>query len=101
MLWRNGDAPMATQRGKALSVEERAAKGRAARSRVPRSAHAQWSLAQRQYIPLDLLAEQAQTRVPDLVPIRYGRMAATPFGYYRGAAYPMAADLSTALRSGL
>lgn len=92
---------MATQEWKALSVDERVAKGKAARSRSPRSAHAQWSLAQRQRNPLDLLAEQVQTRVPDLVSIRYGRMAATPFGYYRGAAYPMAADLSTAPRTGL
>jgi uncharacterized protein (DUF2252 family) len=92
---------MVTQEWNALTVEERAAKGKATRSRVPRSAHAQWSLAQRQRNPLDLLAEQAQTRVPDLVPIRYGRMAATPFGYYRGAAYPMAADLSTVPRTGI
>ena len=92
---------MATPEWKGLSVEERAAKGKAARSRVPRQAHAHWSLAQRQRDPLDLLAEQAQTRVPDLVPIRHGRMAATPFGYYRGAAYPMAADLSSAPRTGL
>jgi uncharacterized protein (DUF2252 family) len=86
---------------RALSVQERAAKGKAARSRVPRSAHAQWSLAERQRNPLDLLAEQAQTRVPDLIPIRHGRMAATAFGYYRGAAYPMAADLSVGPRTGL
>ncbi len=92
---------MATQELKAPSVEQRVAKGKAARSRVPRSEHARWSLAQRQWSPLDLLAEQGQTRVPDLVPIRYGRMAATSFGYYRGAAYPMAADLSSAARTGL
>jgi uncharacterized protein (DUF2252 family) len=92
---------MTAQEREVVSVEERAAKGKAARARVPRSAHAQWSLAQRQWNPLDLLAEQAQTRVPDLVPIRHGRMAATPFGYFRGAAYPMAADLSTAPRTGL
>ncbi len=92
---------MAIQESNVLSVEERAAKGKAARSRVPRSAHAQWSLTQRRYNPLDLLAEQAQTRDSDLIPIRYGRMATSPFGYYRGAAYPMAADLSTAPGTGL
>jgi Uncharacterized protein conserved in bacteria (DUF2252) len=43
-------------------------------------------------VPLDLLAEQATSRVPELVPIRHGRMAASPFAYYRGAALPMAAD---------
>ena len=47
------------------------------------------------------MAEQATTRVPELVPIRYGRMAATPFTYYRGAALPMAADLSTGPRTSL
>src|SRR5579862_6135596 len=83
------------------SVQEREAIGRVARSSVPRSTHAQWSLGLRRHDPLELLAEQAKTRVPDLVPIRHGRMAATPFGYYRGAAYPMAADLSSAPRTGL
>jgi uncharacterized protein (DUF2252 family) len=78
------------------TIEERTAKGRAARERVPRSSHAQWSPSQRTQQPLDLLAEQAKTRVPDLIPIRHGRMAASPFAYYRGAALPMAADLATA-----
>jgi uncharacterized protein (DUF2252 family) len=91
----------ANARGSYQSVREREATGRLARSRVPRSTHAQWSPSQRQHDPLELLAEQAKTRVPDLVPIRYGRMAATPFGYYRGAAYPMAADLSSTPRTGL
>ena len=68
---------------------------------VPRESHADWSGAQRKLEPLDLLAEQAQTRVTELVPIRYGRMAASPFAYYRGAALPMAADLSTGPRTGL
>jgi uncharacterized protein (DUF2252 family) len=84
-----------------LSAQERAAVGKAARSRAPRSEQAEWSLAERTYDPLELLAEQATTRAPDLVPIRHGRMAASPFSYYRGAAYPMAADLSSAARTGL
>lgn len=83
------------------SVQGREARGRLTRSRVPRSTHAQWSPDQRQNEPLELLAEQAKTRVADLVPIRHGRMAASPFGYYRGAAYPMAADLSLVPRTGL
>jgi uncharacterized protein (DUF2252 family) len=83
------------------SIEERAARGRTARARVPRSSHAVWSAADRKEQPLDLLAEQAAQRVPDLVPIRYGRMAATPFTYYRGAALPMAADLSITTHTGL
>ena len=60
-----------------------------------------WSIDQRRLTPLDLLAEQAETRVPELVPIRYGRMVASPFAYYRGAALPMAADLSTGVRTDL
>ncbi len=78
-----------------LTVDERAAKGKAARAAVPRAAHATWDPSRRTLKPLDLLAEQAETRVPELVPIRYGRMAATSFAYYRGAALPMAADLAT------
>ena len=75
--------------------KERAARGKAAREELPRERHAEWSANRRNQKPLDLLAEQGLTRVPELVPIRYGRMAATPFTYYRGAALPMAADLST------
>ena len=81
--------------------KERAARGKAAREALPRERHAEWSAAQRKQKPLDLLAEQGTTRVPELVPIRYGRMAATPFTYYRGAALPMAADLSTGPRTSI
>jgi uncharacterized protein (DUF2252 family) len=72
-----------------------------ARAMLPRERHAEWTPGQRTLEPLDLLAEQAATRVPDLVPIRHGRMAASPFAYYRGAALPMAADLATATNTGL
>ena len=51
--------------------------------------------------PVDLLEEQAKTRVPELVPIRYGRMLVSPFTFYRGAAYIMAADLAGTPRTGL
>ena len=84
-----------------LTVQERTAQGKAARSRAPRSGQAQWSLAVRKYEPLDLLKEQAAGRAAELVPIRHGRMAASPFAYYRGAAYPMAADLASADHTGL
>jgi uncharacterized protein (DUF2252 family) len=80
---------------------ESSAKGKAVRTKVPRERHAVWSSTQRTQKPLDLLIEQAQTRVPELVPIRYGRMSASPFAYYRGAALPMAADLSTGPCTGL
>jgi uncharacterized protein (DUF2252 family) len=83
------------------SVEERVAQGKKVRAALPRTSHAQWSAEQRTHKPLELLAEQAQTRVPELVPIRYGRMAQSAFSYYRGAALPMAADLASAPNSGL
>jgi uncharacterized protein (DUF2252 family) len=87
--------------GEHLTVEQRAAQGKVARAALPREHHAQWISSQRTLEPLDLLAEQAETRVPELVPIRHGRMAASPFAYYRGAALPMAADLATTGHSGL
>jgi uncharacterized protein (DUF2252 family) len=83
------------------TVEARVARGKAARGALPRERQAEWTSSQRTLEPLDLLAEQAQTRLPDLVPLRYGRMADSPFAYYRGAALPMAADLATTAHSGL
>ena len=83
------------------STQERAERGKAARAVLPREQLAEWNSGQRSLEPLDLLAEQAQTRIPELVPIRHARMAASPFAYYRGAALPMAADLATAARSGI
>jgi uncharacterized protein (DUF2252 family) len=74
--------------------EERAAHGRKARELVPRSRHGGWSAPADRTDPLEILALQATTRVPDLVPIRYGRMAASPFAFFRGAAAVMAADLA-------
>ena len=83
------------------SESERAAKGKAARAEVPRSAHAAWEPQQDRTSPLELLEQQAQTRVPELVPIRYGRMLVSPFTFYRGAAYLMASDLAGAPRTRL
>lgn len=83
------------------TVAQRAARGKAARNVSPRSGHANWSSALRTLDPLPLLAEQGATRVPELDPIRYGRMAASPFAYFRGAALPMAADLATVAQTGV
>src|SRR6476620_2253674 len=83
------------------SVAERVARGRAARREVPRRGHAVFEPSSTRPDPVDLLERQAQTRVPDLVPIRYGRMLVSPFTFYRGAAMIMAHDLSTTPRSGL
>ena len=80
---------------------ERAARGKAARGELPRSAHAGWEPGPRRTDPVDLLEEQAQTRLRELGPIRYGRMLVSPFTFFRGAAYLMAADLADGPRTGL
>ena len=80
---------------------ERIARGKAARREVPRSAHATLSLGPSRPDPVELLEGQATSRVPELVPIRYGRMLVSPFTFYRGAALLMAADLAGTPRSGL
>ncbi len=84
-----------------LTVAERAAHGKAARAEVPRSSHAQYEPPPRRADPIKLLQRQATTRVPELVPIRYGRMLVSPFTFYRGAALIMASDLAATPRSGL
>jgi uncharacterized protein (DUF2252 family) len=99
---RNGPSAM---RGQAravphLSVAERVARGRAARAEVPRSSHAEHSPAAHRQDPVALLESQAESRVPELVPIRYGRMLVSPFTFYRGAALIMAADLAASPHSG-
>jgi uncharacterized protein (DUF2252 family) len=84
-----------------LTVAERAARGKAARREVPRSSHAAFEPAAGRPDPIELLERQAQTRVPELVPIRYGRMLVSPFTFYRGGALIMAHDLAASPRSGL
>ena len=84
-----------------LTVAERAAHGKAARAEVPRSSHAAYEPPSRRTDPIKLLERQAKTRVPELVPIRYGRMLVSPFTFYRGAALIMASDLAATPRSGL
>ncbi len=84
----------ATWRRKHLTVEERMARGRDARRQAPRSSHGRWQPAPDRPDPIALLEEQAASRVPGLVPIRYGRMLVSPFTFYRGAALIMAADLA-------
>jgi uncharacterized protein (DUF2252 family) len=83
------------------TVAERAARGKQARADVPRSSHAKFEPPSNRPDPVDLLEGQAKTRVPELVPIRYGRMLVSPFTFYRGAARIMASDLAHTPRSGL
>ncbi|WP_320668739.1 DUF2252 domain-containing protein [Patulibacter defluvii] len=75
--------------------------GRAARKRLPRGAHGRWAPAEDRADPVALLAAQDRTRVPALVPVRYGRMLESAFTFYRGAAAIMAADLGAAPDTGL
>lgn len=84
-----------------MTPAERAARGRQLRSEVPRSSHAEFERPATNTDPLALLIEQSKSRVQDLVPIRYGRMLASPFSYFRGAALPMASDLAATPTTGL
>jgi uncharacterized protein (DUF2252 family) len=84
-----------------LTPAERAVRGKAARAEVPLESHAAFDPPPDRPDPIALLEEQAETRVPELVPVRYGRMLVSPFTYYRGAALPMASDLATTPVSGL
>ncbi len=79
----------------------RRAFGRAARIGTPRSSHAEWRPPADRTDPVSLLEEQAASRVPELVPIRYGRMKVSPFTFYRGGALLMASDLARTPQSGL
>ena len=83
------------------SAEQRAAVGKAAREAAPRASHGGWEPAARRRDPVKLLEDQGKSRVPELVPIRYGRMLVSPFTFYRGAAAIMAMDLAKTPVSGL
>jgi uncharacterized protein (DUF2252 family) len=83
------------------SPSERAARGKALRKQAPRSAHATWEPGAKREDPVEVLASQDQTRVPELIPVRYGRMLTSQFSFYRGAAAIMAADLAMSPTSGL
>jgi uncharacterized protein (DUF2252 family) len=82
------------------SPEERTAEGKACRRRSPRSAHAAWEPRDSKQA-VDILLAQAAGRVPELVPVRHGRMLESPFAFYRGGAAIMAADLAGTPQSGI
>jgi uncharacterized protein (DUF2252 family) len=83
-----------------FTAAERAARGRSARAECPRSSHAGLELSAGRD-PVAILEAQASSRVPELVPVRYGRMLVSPFTFYRGAAAVMAHDLAPTPRAGL
>jgi hypothetical protein len=84
-----------------LTADERSAKGRALRDAVPRGSHAGWETPEGRRDPVELLSESNEGRMPELIPIRFGRMSASPFAFYRGAAALMAADLAATPTSGI
>ena len=84
-----------------LTPDEWQARGRALREEVPRADHARWEPPPDRPDPVAILEEQAATRVPDLVPIRHGRMLTSSFAYFRGAAAPMAWDLAHTPTTGI
>ncbi len=100
MSTREGPFASAWRRAR-LSVAERVARGREARKVAPRSQHGHWAPPPDRQDPIGLLEEQAVNRVPELVPIRYGRMAASAFAFYRGGALIMASDLAATANSGV
>ncbi len=82
-------------------LEDRIAAGKAMREDCPRDSHAEWKAPENRPDPVDLLIETSRGRMEDLIPVRYGRMAASPFAFYRGAAAIMASDLSYTPATGL
>ncbi|MEU5000517.1 DUF2252 domain-containing protein [Streptomyces sp. NPDC021622] len=84
-----------------LTPQDRAARGRAARGFVPRSAHAEFTPQPDRPDPVDVLEAQSAARVPELVPVRYARMLESPFRFYRGAASIMAGDLAGTPSTGI
>ncbi|PPQ39540.1 DUF2252 domain-containing protein [Rhodopila globiformis] len=84
-----------------LPRAERRQAGRALRKIVPRSLHGQWAPSPKRRDPVDLLVETGRHRIASLLPIRYDRMRASPFAFFRGAAAIMAADLADTPSSGL
>ncbi|HMF89761.1 MAG TPA: DUF2252 domain-containing protein [Candidatus Angelobacter sp.] len=83
------------------SRDERYAAGKALRQRLPREQHGEWTPSRRRRDPVELVIESSKGRIPDLIPIRYGRMMVSPFTFYRGTANLMAADLAPTPVTGL
>ncbi len=84
-----------------ISADERRAEGKALRDATPRVAHGGWKPPKDRRDPIELLHEFNEGRIPELIPIRFGRMSQSPFAFYRGSAAVMAADLASTPTSGL
>ena len=86
--------PAQLQQTHTLHIDERISKGKAMRELAPRKAHSEWNMPTNRPDPINLLIQSSEGRMEDLIPIRYGRMATSPFTFFRGAAAIMASDLS-------
>ncbi|WP_432094565.1 DUF2252 domain-containing protein [Streptomyces sp. bgisy100] len=93
-------APPSQTQAPFRTPRERADEGKTARGRTPRSSHGEFEPSPRRPDPVDIIERQSATRVPELVPLRYGRMLESPFRFYRGAAAIMASDLADTPVSG-
>jgi len=82
-------------------ISERFEIGKSLREKAPRESHAEWKPHTKRRHPVDILIESSKGRLPNLLPIRYGRMVQSPFTFFRGAAAVMAADLAHTPNSGL
>src|SRR5262249_6412547 len=94
----NGALPPQTH---TMSIDERAACGRALREKARRRDQAEWTAPQHRRDPIEILLEQGESRLPNLLPLRYSRMAVSPFAFLRGSAAVMAEDLAETPATGL
>jgi uncharacterized protein (DUF2252 family) len=94
-------SPTASGAPTGLSPATREEIGKLARAEIPRSSHGEWAPAAARPDPVAVLEREGSTRVPELLPIRYGRMMASPFSFFRGAAGQMAADLAPTPNCGI
>jgi uncharacterized protein (DUF2252 family) len=83
------------------SINERMSRGKALREKVPRSSHAKWAVPAGRPDPIEVLRHSDRGRLPELLPIRYGRMRQSPFAFFRGSAALMAWDLSKTPATGI
>ena len=99
----SGNANDTTSRDRTwdLSQEERYAAGKALRKACPRESHATWKAPAARRDPIEMVLAAEKGRMPDLLPLRHGRMVRSPFTFYRGSALPMAADLASTPASGI
>ena len=101
MNGRSDPSPRGPSQPRFRPREERLHIGKALRAKVPRDAHALWKASSHRRDPIAVLEETNQDRLPELVPIRYGRMLRSPFAFLRGSAGLMASDLATLPRIGV